>query len=141
VAKSKRAGIPNRGRILAILLALWLFGCTAFQYQPATPFGVQCPTAPVQTVTVAVRDCCGKIVGLRRVAPAPGQREFVQCRCAEKAKAEHDSLLPPKLEPFFTPEFAYQVPSAPVEPAAEYAYRVSYRSLAFPPSVRPPDAA
>lgn len=128
-------------RILAILFALWLFGCTAFQFHPRTAAGVQCPTAAVQTIQVAVRTCCGKIVGYRAQAPKPGQREFVQCRCAEKKSAEHEASLPPRLEPFFVPELRFELPSAPPVPAADHAYRADYRSLSFPPSVRPPAMA
>lgn len=128
-------------RILAILLTLWLFGCTAFQFHPQTAVGVQCPTATVQTVRVAVKNCCGKIVGYRDQAPKPGQREFVQCRCAEKRSAEHSALLPPKLEPFFLPELRWTTPAPPLEPLTAYEYRAAYRSLSFPPAVRPPVVA
>lgn len=121
-------------------MALWLFGCTAFQFHPRTPFGVQCPTARVQTVKVAVRNCCGHIVGYKTCAPKPGEKSFVQCRCAEKTAAQHGASLPPKLEPFLSEPARVELPAIQPEPSASVPLRETFASVSFPPSVRPPDA-
>jgi hypothetical protein len=119
-------------------MALWLFGCTAFQFHPRTRWGVQCPTAKVQTVERAVRDCCGKIVGLKIVVPGPGDRAFVQCRCAEKKTAQQEASLPPRLELFATVVHKLELPSPLVEPFVAHPYRVKHYTVSVPPLVRPP---
>lgn len=76
-----------RGIVLAVVFGL----CSVLHLSPLTPKGVQCPTAPVQSVTevVYVKNCCGKIVPqtIQR-KPREGESAFVQCRCAEKKAAE-----------------------------------------------------
>lgn len=75
------------GSFLSLIVAF----ITCFTWTPATPRGVQCPTAPVQKVVSIeyVRNCCGKLVPKETVrAPREGEPEFKQCRCAEKKSAE-----------------------------------------------------
>jgi hypothetical protein len=55
----------------------------SFAAWATTPTGVQCPTAPVQLIKVAAKDC-----GCKVRAPKPGEKGFVQCRCAEKRSAK-----------------------------------------------------
>jgi len=119
-------------------MAAWLFGCTAFQFSVSTPYGIQCPTAAVQTVRIAVKDCCGRVVGYRAEAPKPGSKSFVQCRCAEKKNAEHQATMPPKLEPFPPTSVTLKVPDRLQEPLAEHAYASSFALRAVPPTIRPP---
>jgi hypothetical protein len=118
-------------------MALWIFGCTAFQYHPRSVAGRQCPTAAVQTVRVAVKDCCGRVVGYETRAPEPGEAAFTQCRCAEN-QAATNGYLPPKLEPFFLP--APDLPEASAEPriAQRHYYRLIRYRADLPPPVPPP---
>lgn len=121
-------------------MAVWLFGCSAFQFHPRTPVGLQCPTATVQKVTVAVRDCCGRITGHIQRAPLPGEKAFVQCHCAEKRTA-HDLGLPPRLQPFFVPTAEWDLPVVPRLPYGPQTLSEDIVSVPIPPSVRPPDRA
>lgn len=76
-----------RGIVLSVVLGL----CSVPYVSPMTPKGVQCPTAPVQSVTevVYVKNCCGKLVPktIQR-KPREGESTFLQCRCAEKKEAD-----------------------------------------------------
>jgi hypothetical protein len=60
------------------------------RFSPRTVQGLHCPTARVQATQTVVmqRDCCGNVVAVvvERV-PQAGDKDFVQCTCAEK-KAE-----------------------------------------------------
>lgn len=119
-------------------MALWLFGCTAFQFHPRTPWGVQCPTAKIQVVEIAVRNCCGKVIGLRSVVPLPGDRSFVQCRCAEKKTAQQQASLPPRLELFASIVFRLELPTPLAKPFVAHPYLVHRYTVSVPPLVRPP---
>jgi hypothetical protein len=64
-------------------------------------------------VTVAVKNCCGKVVGYETRKPKAGEKEFVQCRCAEKRASQHNDAnlggrqfeaMPLVLIAFVTPE-------------------------------------
>ncbi|MFI5386049.1 MAG: hypothetical protein ACHQ50_08005 [Fimbriimonadales bacterium] len=134
----KIRAIPGQETIAA-LMAAWVFLFSALQFLPLTPDGVQCPTAPVQTITDAVRDCCGKLVGYSIRAPQPGDPGFVQCRCAEKKSAQHKASVSLRADSFL--HEAVQLPriAALTEPMANHIYSWRYRSLRFPPSVLPPD--
>lgn len=129
-----------KGRdLFVVAMALWLLGCVALQNYFSTPYGVQCPTAPVQGIKVAVRNCCGRIVGERTEAPKPGSKFFVQCRCAEKGHAQQDSAAPSKLEPFTLSPFVLSLPGIPSKPRTRYAYFAKAARHSIPPSVRPPN--
>lgn len=82
-----RAAEKLRGVVLAVVFAL----CSVLYVVPVTPKGIQCPTAPVQSVTevVASKDSTGKVVeqSIKRM-PREGEKGFLQCRCAEKRAAE-----------------------------------------------------
>jgi len=127
-----------RLNVLSVVLAVWLFGCTAFQFYPRTSYGTQCPTAAVQTIVVAVKDCCGKEIGQVRRAPKPGEQAFVQCQCAEKKNAQHEASLPPKLEPFPSEVFHFDVPTRLPESLVTDSYSARFVTLSVPPLVRPP---
>ena len=109
-----------RQPFVAILAVVGFLCATLLGSSATTRAGVQCPTAAVQWVVV--RDCCGREF---RRAPKPGERTFVQCRCAERkvastqamAAAKVDLLLPageplvaiPSLRAVWTP-FVYASP-------------------------------
>lgn len=119
-------------------MAVWLLGCTAFQFFVSTPFGTQCPTAPVQVVQVTLRDCCGKIIEVKKEAPKPGSEYFVQCRCAEKKTVEHEATVPPKLEPFLPSLVVLDLPPVLPEPWAEHPYLAVPTNFTASPPLRPP---
>lgn len=122
----------------SIVMAIWLLGCVAFQNYVSTPLGTQCPTAPVQTVQVTVKDCCGKVLRVLDEAPKPGSQFFVQCRCAEKKSAQHEASLPPKLEPFPASFFHFEAPVAVPEVAVIPAQSSDFRTFESAPTERPP---
>jgi hypothetical protein len=127
--------------MFTIVMAVFLYGCVAFQFHPRTPLGVQCPTATVQ-VTKAPIYCCGVLVGYEDRAPEPGETGFVQCQCAEKQSAEHLAQTgPPKLQVFWTPTVQVEprpflVPREPIRGRLP-----SDTSALQPPPVPPPDPA
>lgn len=120
-------------------MALWIFGCMAFQFHPRTVAGKQCPTAPVQQTTVAIKSCCGRVIGYEVRAPRPGESAFVQCHCAEKKAAQDGTWLPPKLQPFFLPQPLVVIPPSTAEatPTVALILRESVRNE--PPRVPPPN--
>lgn len=85
----------SRGRLAALLMAALFGWASSTQITACTPNGVQCPTAPVQTV-VETLSCCGKTVGYAQRPVRPGDKGFVQCRCAEKRAAQHSSSVGPQ---------------------------------------------
>ena len=119
---------------LLAIAALMGFVCAAlFGFAPATPRGVQCPTAPVQAVVA--RDCCGRVV---RRAPRLGDRAFVQCACAERkaetVKATVGSkldLLLPSVEPLTVAAIAPVHHTIP-------RFEVAYASASLVPPTPPP---
>ena len=121
---------------VAILATLAMVCASLFGFVPATPKGVQCPTAAVQTVTV--RTCCGRLVTR---APEPGERAFLQCRCAEKKTAAHDSTVPSKLQLYFVAGEPLQFDAPPRPAPTVPAFAATFRSVGFPPIVRPPTAS
>ena len=94
--------VPARSFFAAIVAVLF-FLYSAIPLQ-ATQAGVQCPTAAVQTISVAVRDCCGKVTGFTTRAPKPGEQGFVQCRCAEKKTTTQKATLSSKVPLFISTE-------------------------------------
>jgi len=133
---ARASGIPQ------ILLAVWLFVCAASQTFPTTPTGVQCPTAPVQSVSVAIKDCCGKVIGHVTRAPKLGEKGFLQCRCAEKKAPKQDSAATaPRFEVFTSSPVCLVFPSA-IPPVREsFRYIAAASSAENTPATPPPDAA
>ncbi|HVT10996.1 MAG TPA: hypothetical protein VHE55_01910 [Fimbriimonadaceae bacterium] len=89
------------GNLLLVMLAC----CVAFfsvSPPPMTPDGKQCPTAPIQTISVPVKSCCGKVLCYEHRAPKPGEAGFVQCRCAEKRASQQRNAMAPKV-PLYLP--------------------------------------
>lgn len=122
-------------------MAMFLYGCVAFQYHPRTPLGVQCPTATVQEVLEPVT-CCGKVVRYEKRAPKPGDDVFVQCSCAEKKSADHlASAAVPVLQCFYLP-VVLVTPQAFLEPYQDpWTTLPSESTITTPPLVPPPNLA
>jgi hypothetical protein len=76
---SKRAGAP------AYCVALCLMIGAAGRFGFRANLG-QCPTAPVQSVTVVTQDSDGTVESEIR-APQPGEKDFVVCHCQAKRAA------------------------------------------------------
>ena len=121
-----------------MFLVALLFVGTAFQFRVRTPIGQQCPTASIQLVTVAVKDCCGKIVGYTQRAPKLGESAFVQCRCAEKKATDHQALTSPKLDLLLAKAIAAPKPEVLKAGQASAIYCASQKDRTTPPSTRPP---
>ena len=96
--------------LLSVLLVVW----SCCQFQPVTPYGVQCPNAPVQRVAVAT----GKCVCAKARAPKPGDKDFVQCRCSEKRSAQTKLSSAPKPQLFVAARLETQGLSLPIDGAA-----------------------
>jgi len=128
-------------RWFALIMVALLFVTTAFQFRVRTAIGQQCPTASIQLVTVAVKDCCGKIVGYTQRAPKPGESAFVQCRCAEKKANDHQALTSPKLDLLLAKAVAAPQPEILKAGQASATYCASFKDRTTAPSVRPPTAA
>ena len=125
----------------SLLAVFWFVFWVCFQLQPATPYGTQCPTAPIQRISIAVRNCCGSVAGMTSRTPIPGDKGFVQCRCAEKKG------LPAKISSSEKPQLIFSV-AAQMGGSRVYLATFAivpgcadYRSLDLAPSVRPPDWA
>jgi hypothetical protein len=115
-----------------------LFVATAFQFRVRTAIGQQCPTVSVQLVTVALKDCCGKIVGYTQRTPKPGESAFIQCRCAEKKATHHQALTSPKLDLLLARAVAYPQPEILKAEQNPANYCASEKDRITPPSIRPP---
>jgi len=119
-------------------LALLLLLATSFlQGVPRTAAGTQCPTAPVQTVKVAVKDCCNRTV-MKKVAPKPGSKYFLQCRCAEKKAAHEVASSGTRLELFTTEVPALATPAALPRLFQRHRLTETVLHVASPPRLRPP---
>ena len=128
---------PAFPKPLAAILAAMALLCTAFfGFAAPTPKGVQCPTAPVQRVVA--RDCCGKPI-VR--APKLGEKSFVQCRCAEKKSAAVEITLAERMDFFLVAAAPLPATTAVRLPSAIPAFSADFRSIGFPPIVRPPTAS
>lgn len=117
-------------------LLLLLFGVAARSFPLATPVGVQCPTAQVHTIRVAVKSACGCVIGHVERAPKPGEKGFVQCRCNEGRTAQKSSPPPaPALPHAVTTLTLVFAPVFFVKPPASFA---SIPEIDCVPSVPPP---
>ncbi len=129
------SGIPQ------ILLAVCLFLCASLQTFPATALGTQCPTASVQTIDVAIKDCCGKVIGHIHRAPMAGEKGFLQCRCAEKKAPKQESSTAPKFEVFASEPVRLEFPTAIPAVTQPIGYAVAESSADRTPPTPPPVAA
>jgi len=77
----------------ALLLALLFAWMTSLSSFAVTPEGVQCPTAAIQEIRSPVKDCCDHIVGFLTHKPRPGDKGFMQCRCAEKRSSQQQAAV------------------------------------------------
>lgn len=118
--------------------------CSVNQVMPKTAEGTQCPTAPVQMITVPIKSHCGCVIGYETRQPKPGERGFLQCRCAEKKASETQTVseqknfayegLPPvfvELELPVTGPRGWEIP----------AYECHLSNLPTPPLTPPPPSA
>jgi hypothetical protein len=124
--------------VLSILLAVLLVAWVGFQHFPCTPDGVQCPTAPVQTVLKPLKAQCGCIVGFKAVKPKPGDKGFVQCRCAEKKSAEHTLSGAPKVDLLAVRPPALNMPVAIMTSFEPLSPILPKASISIPPRLHPP---
>ncbi len=124
-------------QIAKFLALLLLLATSLLQGVPRTAAGTQCPTAPVQTVKVAVKDCCNHTV-VKVVAPKPGSKYFVQCRCAEKKVAHEVATSGTRLELFVSASFVLAGPAS--IPRLFQRHQLTERTLrvASRPQLRPP---
>jgi hypothetical protein len=81
---------------------------------------MQCPTASIQSI-LETAQCCGKTVVVSARKPQPGDKGFVQCRCAEKRSSLQQARLGPgstHIEFLVTdpydPSFPERIPEAAV---------------------------
>ena len=126
--------------VLAVVVAAWFFLYSVLP-TAATPYGVQCPTAPVQTITVAMRICCGKVARIATRAPKPGDKDFVQCRCAEKKGTAQKSIVQAKAPVLLVSAVRIADSAIVPLPLTACGYDTRYSSLGFPPLVLPPVCA
>jgi len=141
--RNRKQNIRQAGRIdlIAILAAVWFVACAVLQVPPKTPDGVQCPLAPVQVVVKPLKAACGCVVGFKAAKHKPGDRGFVQCRCAEKKSAEHVAWNAPRNEALSALPSALEFPLPIVLTFAPPAARQSEYSLFAPPAFHPPALA
>ena len=96
-------------RGMAATVAVVFLVNAALLWAPVTKAGTQCPTAPLQVITVTEiqKDCCGHsiLVAVTR-KPKLGEAGFRQCRCAEKQAAQTVEDRSP------TKSFLFVLPSA-----------------------------
>lgn len=140
-----RNPVQGTRQLLALVLTALLVWCSVSRAATVTPRGVQCPTAAVQTVLVAKRDCCDRIVGYEVRKPKEGEKGFLQCQCAEKKAAQHGAAEAPapRVEALFAFEspLALALPSRLPEALASDTYVACLTVVSTPPAVRPPQAA
>ena len=123
--------------VLAILMTALFALYSILPAVAITPDGVQCPTAPVQKVTVLTINCCGKLACTTR-APKPGDNAFVQCRCAEKSASAQKTVVQAKVQPYFVNAILSVHATAIPEFRQVYLYQLSYSSIKDSPSTKPP---
>ncbi len=121
-----------RRPLVAIAALMALLCACLFGFAP-TRAGVQCPTAPVQTLVV--KDCCGRIV---KRAPRPGDRTFVQCRCSERKAASATATVAQKVTLFLVEGNAFECAPAPPTAWTVHGYAARGADWSSPPALRPP---
>ncbi len=126
---------------VAILATLALLCASFVGFGRAVSSSTQCPTAAVQRVTVAVRDCCDRIVGYETRAPKPGERDFVTCNCSAKKALSHKASFSAKIEFILCARDPELAPTRLATAFDRPAYLALTSSIAFPPRVRPPASA
>ncbi|CAN5411158.1 hypothetical protein BH11ARM1_BH11ARM1_03180 [soil metagenome] len=72
----------------AVLLTVCLSWLLSTPGLILAPTNMQCPTSAVQQITIPVRSCCGDIIRFETRAPRPGDKQFMQCHCAEKSAGQ-----------------------------------------------------
>ena len=127
----------------AILMICSVMGFVMAAVLPmtTTTVGVQCPTAPIQTISVPIHDCCGKTVGYTQRKPQLGEKGFMQCQCAEKRTSDQKSQAPKKAELIIenhTTALIFE-PITGTEPLPSYRFQLA--SIEFAPLVPPPLSA
>lgn len=123
---------------MTIGLLLLMLGVVGRATPLATPEGRQCPTAAAPLVRVAIKSACGCVIGHIERAPKPGERGFVQCRCAEKRAAQESSAPPAPALP--TDALRLNLPVVPVV-STEHTYALGCAERAPVPALRPPTAS
>ena len=123
-----------------LFVAALLGWCSVALLAIRTPAGIHCPTAPVQAVLTPVKDCCGQIVGYEARTPSAGEKQFMQCRCAEKRTAQQTTSesVSPQIEMPLTQPFVLRLPELLPEPQAEHRYFARLTTVPSPPFLRPP---
>jgi hypothetical protein len=137
----KYGSLPNGRDLFAILITLCFLLQSVFCFRTITPAGVQCPTAPVQTVVVKSQRCCEKSGHVVVRAPKPGDKGFVQCRCAEKKNGQQKSALSTKFDLYASTAKPLTTPLMPPSAYAAVSGEDRYRSVKFPPLILPPASA
>jgi hypothetical protein len=123
--------------VLAILMTALFALYSVLPVAAMTPNGVQCPTAPIQNMTVATVKCCGKVVSITR-APKLGDKAFLQCRCAEKSASQQKVAVQTKAQPFFANAILMTSSMAIPELHRSYRYERVYDSVESSPWILPP---
>ncbi len=80
-----------RAVLLALAFSLLALSAGRFGFKAAL---TQCPTAPVQQITIMTKQADGTY--LREVrAPRPGEKDFVVCHCQEKRSTQQTGWYVP----------------------------------------------
>ncbi len=103
--------------IIVLTVMVCFVGLGSIGQYSFTPQGVQCPTAPVQTI-LAAKLCCGSVVGYEQRAPKPGEAGFLQCRCSEKRAPARLVAAAPKVQVFLVAEAENVDPGTRLDPVA-----------------------
>ena len=126
-------------QLIAVLLCLNLAWFSASSAAFVTAAGKQCPTAAVQTIRVAVFNCCHQLVGFASRPVREGDKQFVQCRCAEKSQTQLKMTAAPRLDWWMPRDCASISADTSPRPFARLAaIQVAYKQFAPSPAIPPP---
>jgi hypothetical protein len=129
----------------AFLILAALIGWTSStQLFACTNSGIHCPTAPIQSVTVANLSCCGKVIIFTSRKPRPGEKGFVQCRCAEKRSAQQQAGIGatvPHLDMMASQAFVLHLPLRISEPTVPSFSLNLFPEVTLVPFIPPPSFA
>ena len=128
-------------RLPPLLVVVWFLVCSLSFFQVPTSAGVHCATAQVQTVQREVRDKCGCLVAVKAEKPKPGDKAFVQCRCAEKKTADTTTTASTKFELIVADLPVIDLPGALQTPRRRYEYLQPELGRSTPPDTLPPALA